>query len=88
MGTRPPPPNYVVVKTLVFRNSVLCNVLFLFRTMNDELIGIVRFYTKKEKTLCRIYLSVHKKNSFVFPENHVIPNILQRPPPLPPPDKY
>ena len=53
--------------------------------MNDELIGIVRFYTKKEKTLCRIYLSVHKKNSFVFPENHVIPNILQRPPPLPPP---
>lgn len=57
--------------------------------MNDELIGIVRFYTKKEKTLCRIYLSVHKKNSFVFPENHVIPNILQRPPPLPPPpDKY
>lgn len=52
--------------------------------MNDELIGIVRFYTKKEKTLCRIYLSVHKKNSFVFPENHVIPNILQRPPPLPP----
>lgn len=53
--------------------------------MNDELIGIVRFYTKKEKTLCRIYLSVHKKNSFVFPENHVIPNILQRPPPLFPP---
>lgn len=53
--------------------------------MNDELIGIVRFYTKKEKTLCRIYLSVHKKNSFVFPEKHVIPNILQRPPPLPPP---
>lgn len=51
--------------------------------MNDELIGIVRFYTKKEKTLCRIYLSVHKKNSFVFPENHVISNALplSSPPP-------
>ncbi|XP_022806838.1 uncharacterized protein LOC111343903 [Stylophora pistillata] len=31
-------------------------------TMNDELIGIVRFYTKRRKTLCRIYLNPNASN--------------------------